>query len=81
VPIFDYSCRGCGHRFEALVLKQTVPACPECKGQDLERLFSVPAVQSDTTRDLAMRAAKKRDAKQAAERVYTQRQYELHHDD
>jgi hypothetical protein len=30
---------------------------------------------------MSMRAAKKRDAGQAKENAYTQRQYELHHDD
>jgi len=38
-------------------------------------------VKSETTHGLAMRAAKKRDKAQGTEREYTQRQYELHHDD
>ncbi len=81
MPIYDYSCRGCGHTFEALVRGTTQPSCPACKGQDLERHFSLPAVRSESTKDPAMGAAKKRDAKQAAEQTYTQRQYEAHHDD
>ena len=81
MPIFDYSCRACGRKFEALVLKTTVPACPECQSQDLEKLLSLPAVKSDTTRALAMRAAKRRDQSQAKERDHAQRQYEASHDD
>jgi putative FmdB family regulatory protein len=74
-------CRGCGHEFELLVLKSTIRACPSCAGADLERQVSLPAVQSESTHGLAMRAAKKRDAKQASEQNRAQREYELHHDD
>ena len=81
MPIFDFECKRCGHRFEALVLSKTVPACPECKSEELEKLLSLPAIKSDATHDLAMRAAKKRDKAQGTEREWTQRQYELHHDD
>ena len=81
MPIYDYSCRGCGHTFEALVRSATVPACPQCRSEDLERLLSLPAVQSESTKSRAMRAAKRRDAGQANERVHAQREYEAHHDD
>ena len=46
MPIYDYQCRGCHHEFELIVLKDTVPACPECQGQDLERLPTAFAVSS-----------------------------------
>jgi putative FmdB family regulatory protein len=81
MPIFEYSCRACAHQFEALVRGTKTPVCPECQSADLERLLSLPAVKSETTRDLAMRAAKRRDHIQATERVNEQRNYELHHDD
>jgi putative FmdB family regulatory protein len=81
MPIFEYTCKACGHQFELLVLKTTVPACPECKHQELDRHFSLPAVKSDTTRANAMKAARKRDAAQGAERVAAQREYERNHDD
>jgi hypothetical protein len=47
---------------------------------DLERLLSLPAVHSETTRGLALRAAKKRDARQGTEQRRAQREYELNHD-
>lgn len=81
MPIFEYQCRGCGHEFELLVLKGTVPACPKCQAEALERVVSVPAVKSDSTHALALKAAKKRDAKQASEINRAQREYELHHND
>jgi putative FmdB family regulatory protein len=48
MPIYEYECRGCGHRFEALV-RETAPPCPECQGTDLQRLLSMFAVSSDST--------------------------------
>jgi putative FmdB family regulatory protein len=81
MPIFEYRCQGCGHAFEMLVLKGTVPACPKCHAETLERQLSVPAVKSDNTHALALKAAKKRDSKQASEINRAQREYELHHND
>jgi putative FmdB family regulatory protein len=46
MPIFEYLCRSCHEEFECLVLKDTVPACPACKGQDLEKLLSGFAVNT-----------------------------------
>ena len=42
MPIFEYSCRSCGHQFEFLKLPTTTAAarCPACQGEDLERLLS-----------------------------------------
>jgi putative FmdB family regulatory protein len=81
VPIFEYRCRKCDREFETLVLKNTTPACPACASEDLERLLSIPAVKSDSTHALALKAAKKRDQKQGAENARAQREYELHHND
>ena len=81
MPIFEYRCEGCRHEFEMLVLKGSVPACPKCQSESLERLLSVPVLKSDTTHALAMKAAKRRDAKQADEQNRAQREYELHHND
>ncbi len=81
MPIYDYSCRGCGTTFELLVRgERKPPTCPSCESQEVERKLSVPAVQSDGTRDLAMRAAKKRDAAQATDRMHERLRYEESHD-
>ena len=81
MPIYEYACNGCGHEFESLVRKGSVPSCPACAGKDLERLISLPSVRSETTKQLGLKAAKRRDAAQATERVRAQREYELHHND
>jgi putative FmdB family regulatory protein len=81
MPIYEYSCTTCGHRFEALVRPSTKPACVKCGSTELERLISIPAVKSETTHQMALAAAKKRDAKLGAEQARAQREYELHHND
>lgn len=81
MPIYEYSCRACGHEFETLVRSATTPACPKCESADLERLLSLPAIKSESTHGLALKAAKKRDAKQAGVNARTQREYELSHND
>ena len=81
MPIYEYTCKSCGHEFEALVRKGKTPVCASCGAGDLERRLSLPNVSSETTRSQSMRAAKKRDKAQGSERVQAQREYELHHDD
>lgn len=80
MAIYEYDCRACGNRFDLLVRRDTEPACPSCESKDLERLLSLPAVKSETTRDLAMRAAKKRDKRQAKDNMMEQLRYEQSHD-
>ncbi len=46
VPLYEFQCRKCGHRFER-IQKFSDPdpkKCPECGGK-LERLLHAPAVQ------------------------------------
>ncbi|MDH3223898.1 MAG: zinc ribbon domain-containing protein [Gemmatimonadota bacterium] len=80
MPIYEYRCAECAHEFETLVRGETQPTCPECGTDALERLMSLPRVKSSTTRDLAMRAAKKRDAGQAKDRMHERIRYEESHD-
>jgi putative FmdB family regulatory protein len=81
MPIFEFTCKSCGNEFETLVRKGKTPACASCGSENLERHFSLPNVKSETTRGLAMRAAKKRDKAQGRENVHEQINYEKSHDD
>lgn len=43
MPIYEYACRQCGHRFERLVsMSAPPPACPEC-GAETRKLVSAVA--------------------------------------
>jgi putative FmdB family regulatory protein len=46
VPLYEYECQECGHRFEMLqkVADSPLKACVKCKGK-VERLLSSPAIQ------------------------------------
>jgi putative FmdB family regulatory protein len=46
MPLFEYACRGCGHRFEHLTRADRLPSCPRCDGRDLEKQLSVFAVSA-----------------------------------
>jgi putative FmdB family regulatory protein len=41
MPIYEYRCAGCDERFEELVRNPDVAvSCPECRGEQVERLLS-----------------------------------------
>jgi len=40
MPLFEYECKSCGHRFEVLVYGSKTPVCPRCEGKNLDRLLS-----------------------------------------
>src|SRR5262245_53966351 len=46
MPLYEYQCKKCGHRFERIQKFSDAPIkkCPECGGA-VERLISAPAVQ------------------------------------
>ena len=42
MPIFEYCCRKCNHRFETIVLSSREKiACPKCDSSSLEKQLSV----------------------------------------
>ena len=81
MPIYEYTCKGCEHQFETLVRTGDTPVCPACGSDELERLLSMPAVNSEGSRARALSAAKKRDAAQATDRAHEQAKYERSHND
>ncbi len=44
MPIFEYICRECSHRFERIVQGSSVPDCPSCHTHNLEKQISGFAV-------------------------------------
>jgi putative FmdB family regulatory protein len=49
VPIFEYICEKCHHRFEALVYGNQKAECPKCRGTKLEPQLSVFAVSAKSS--------------------------------
>jgi putative FmdB family regulatory protein len=46
VPLYEYECQKCGHRFEKIqrFSDPLVKICPECGGK-VKKLFSAPAIR------------------------------------
>ena len=46
MPLYEYQCKKCGHRFERIqrFSDPLVKKCPECGGK-VEQMISAPAVQ------------------------------------
>ena len=40
MPIFEYICEKCSHRFEAIVLGSERATCPECHSKKLQQQIS-----------------------------------------
>jgi putative FmdB family regulatory protein len=49
MPIFEYVCGACDHRFEVVVRGAERPECPACHGRDLQKQLSVFAVSTRGT--------------------------------
>jgi putative FmdB family regulatory protein len=80
MPLFDFDCRSCGRRFEALVRAQDPPpACPACGGADLERVPSAFAVSSADLSQAAAAKARRKAATQAhRDNAALERELETH---
>lgn len=46
MPLYEYECTKCGHRFERIVKfsDAAITKCPKCKGK-VEQMVSAPAIQ------------------------------------
>ena len=74
MPIYEYECRQCGHRFEYLVLSSSPAAeCPRCQNQDLSQQISLCAVSSEASREANLSAAH-----QKAGAAYQEKQHSEH---
>jgi len=49
MPLFEYACKTCNHRFEWLMRGTVTPECPSCHGTDLEKRQSVFAARTTAT--------------------------------
>jgi putative FmdB family regulatory protein len=54
MPMYEYACKKCEHTFETLVFNGEKVECPECHGERLERLLSVPAKPQAGGKPLSM---------------------------
>lgn len=53
MPILEYQCQVCQHRFETIVLGSRTPVCPVCESTQLDRQLSVFAVGGQSEKSAA----------------------------
>ena len=72
MPIYEFECRACGHRFSEFYrtmhssTERRAPACPLCQSEDVQRLVSSFAVHGPPRPDPAEVAAEKAAAERLA---------------
>jgi putative FmdB family regulatory protein len=79
MPIHEYACRTCRHQFEAIVRASDTPRCPSCCSDDLERLISTFAVDSEGSRKLSLDAARRQNARVTRDKAWADYEYERKH--
>jgi putative FmdB family regulatory protein len=79
MPIFEYECRQCGHRFEAIVRPPAEASCPSCQGSDLEKLISTPAVSTSGTKKLSLTSIQKKNARTTRDKNWADFEYDRKH--
>ena len=79
MPLYEYICQACNHQFEALVRKNDTPSCPSCKSEQLERVLSLFAVNSEATRQSALASGRKAAQKNHIEKRHAEAEAIKHH--
>ena len=81
MPIYDFQCRQCGHRFEQLVRPDESPACPACGAAGPERLFPFSAaVSTARTRERALAVARGKARAVKKEKDHAHQEYLRNHE-
>lgn len=80
MPIYDFTCRHCGHSFEQLVKAGETPACPACGKKQVERAFpSSAAVSTTRSRERSLSGARRKASAQKREKDHAHAEYMREH--
>jgi putative FmdB family regulatory protein len=76
MPLYEFKCRACGHRFDELVKVDETASCPKCGDPKAERLFSTSAgVSTDRSRKRAAGVARRVAGKVKREKDHADAEY------
>ena len=76
MPIYDYQCRKCRHRFEQLVKLNETPDCPACGAAKPQRFFPFSAsVSTPRTQERALKGARGKASAQKKEKDHAHAEY------
>jgi len=79
MPIFEYLCRKCGHRFEKIVRNDESPACASCQAADPEKLISPPGISTAKSRQFLQKEVKRSQQSQRRDQAYAHLEVERKH--
>ena len=80
MPIYDYQCRRCGHRFEQVVKLGETPQCPACGDAEPEKQFAFSAaVSTEKTRGRSLAVAQGKARAVKKEKDHAHREYLQNH--
>jgi len=80
MPLYEYKCSGCGNQFEVLILKASQPvACPSCASDSVERVLSMFAVSSESSRQASTASAYKYNNKLNAKQEPDKQRIQIEH--
>jgi putative FmdB family regulatory protein len=75
MPLYDYVCRACAHRFEALVRDASPVVCPVCAAADPERQLALFGVSSEATRSASLAKARHDNRKVSRDKAMADKEY------
>lgn len=84
MPIYEYECEQCAHRFEQLVLPAQARhaverTCPSCRGREVRQLPSLFAVDSAATRQVNKNQGRRVAQKDLKEQRHAEMEAMAHH--
>jgi len=80
MPLHDFQCARCNHRFEELVKQGERPACPACGAAKATRLESFSAaVSTEGSRKRALDGARRKAGAVKREKDHAHQEYIRHH--
>jgi putative FmdB family regulatory protein len=79
MPLYEYGCLACDHRFEALVRHSSTPECPACHSTQLERMVSLCGMSSAATRETSLKKARAAQSRVLRDKAIADKEAEEHH--
>jgi putative FmdB family regulatory protein len=80
MPLYDFKCPSCQHRFEELVKVDEVPLCPQCGAAGSQRQHSFSAaISTEGSRQRALSGARKKAGAEKREKDHAHQEYVKHH--
>ena len=80
MPLYDFQCSSCKHRFEELVKRDEHPPCPACGAPNPTRLESFSAaISTEGSRQRALSGARQKAKAVKREKDHAHQEYIRHH--